>query len=489
MRDLMKLQNGSDIRGVAMGSNITLSVQDTKKIAAAFGIWLKDRLRKDDITVCVGRDSRLTGEELSKGVMAGLYQIGAKIYDFGVASTPSMFMAILDEKLECDGAIMLTASHLPKDRNGMKFFTKDGGTDKVHVRDILATAQNLELGDDLYYIVEKNDFLSTYSNNLVKLIQDKTNSKTPFAGTKIIVDAGNGVGGFFAHKILKPLGADISGSVFLEPDGNFPNHIPNPELDDVMEGFKKTVLKEKADLGIIFDTDVDRAAIVDGNGMEINRNRLVALMSAIVIEENPGTTVVTDSITSTGLTEFIENLGGKHLRFKRGYKNVINESLRLNQDGTNSALAIETSGHCALAENYFLDDGAYMIVKILIKFAKLNSKKKNISDLIKKLKEPKVSGEMRVEITDDDFMVYGKQVLLDFSSLCQITDGITLEKPNYEGVRVNFSPERGNGWCLLRLSLHDPVLPINYESNNDGEQIKAFILDFLKKYDKLNFES
>jgi len=489
MRDLMKLQNGSDIRGVAMGNNITLSVQDIKKIAAAFGIWLKDRLRKDEITVCIGRDSRLSGEELSEGVMAGLYQIGAKIYNFNIASTPSMYMAILDENLGCDGAIMLTASHLPKDRNGMKFFTKDGGTDKVHVHDILGIAQNLELGDDLYFTAVDNDFLSTYSKNLVELIRAKTRSKTPFTGTKIIVDAGNGAGGFFASKILVPLGADISGSVFLEPDGNFPNHIPNPELSDVMEGFTKTVLKEKADLGIIFDTDVDRAAVVDGNGMEISRNRLVALMAAIVIEENPGTTIVTDSITSTGLTEFIESLGGKHLRFKRGYKNVINESQRLNQDGTSSALAIETSGHGALAENYFLDDGAYMIVKILIKFAKLKRKNNKISDLIKDLKEPEFSGEMRVEITDDDFMRYGKQVLLDFSSLCQITDGITLEKPNYEGVRVNFSPEKGNGWCLLRLSLHDPVLPINYESDSDGGQIKAFISDFLKKYDKLVFES
>ena len=214
-----------------------------------------------------------------------------------------------------------------------------------------------------------------YSNILIDKIREEVNSsenyERPLEGKKIIVDAGNGAGGFFADKVLAKLGANIEGSQFTEPDGNFPNHIPNPENKQAMNSIKEAVIKNKADLGIIFDTDVDRAAIVSSDGKEINKNALIALISSIVLEENPNSIIVTDSVTSSGLSEFITNLGGFHHRFKRGYKNVINESKRLNEKGNESYLAIETSGHAALKENYFLDDGAYLIAKILIKMAKL----------------------------------------------------------------------------------------------------------------------
>ena len=125
--------------------------------------------------------------------------------------------------------------------------------------------------------------------------------------------------------------------------------MPNPENKEAMASVCEATFKAGADLGVIFDTDVDRAGCVDSSGREINRNRLVALASAIVLEDNPGGTIVTDSITSSGLKTFIEKeLGGVHHRFKRGYKNVINEALRLNAQGINCPLAIETSGHAAL---------------------------------------------------------------------------------------------------------------------------------------------
>ena len=125
-------------------------------------------------------------------------------------------------------------------------------------------------------------------------------------GLHIVVDAGNGVGGFYADQVLAPLGADVSGSQFLEPDGMFPNHIPNPENKGAIDAASKMVLDSSADLGLIFDTDVDRMGCIGATGQEINRNTLVALAAAIVLEDHPGTTVVTDSLTSDGLRTFIE---------------------------------------------------------------------------------------------------------------------------------------------------------------------------------------
>jgi phosphomannomutase len=492
MEDLLFLQNGSDIRGVATegvpGEEVTLTYQRTGVIAAAFGRWLSERIGKSTITVAVGRDSRITGEELARCVAQGLADSGAKIYDFGYCSTPAMFMSLLDNSLGCDGSIMITASHLPYNRNGMKFFTSEGGLEKTDIKEVLTMASQTTM----LYVPHKTieaDFLSKYCGNLVSFIREQTGEDTPLKGSKIIVDAGNGVGGFFADKVLNPLGANTSGSLYLEPNGLFPNHIPNPELNDVMHAFRQAVLKEHADLGVIFDTDVDRAALVDGNGVEINRNRLIALMAAIVLEDEPGSVIVTDSVTSAGLKEFIESKDGVHHRFKRGYKNVINESKRLNAEGRPSALAIETSGHCALRENHFLDDGAYMIVRILIKFAALRKQGKTLSDLIAGLKEAEVSEESRAKINTEDFSAYGKAVLKDLENFVSNAPGLSLESPNFEGVRVLFDKAAGDGWALLRMSLHDPVMPLNIESNShEGYQkILSVIRNFLLRYDKLSF--
>lgn len=148
-------------------------------------------------------------------------------------------------------------------------------------------------------------------------MQHPETHEKPLAGMHVLVDAGNGAGGFFATEVLKPLGADITGSQFLDPDGSFPNHVPNPEDPAAMAATIDAVTNSGADLGIVFDTDVDRSGLVDRNGVAINKNKLIALMSAVTLRKFPGSTIVTDSVTSSGLTKFIEKLGGQHFRYGR----------------------------------------------------------------------------------------------------------------------------------------------------------------------------
>ena len=283
---------------------------------------------------------------------------------------------------------------------------------------------------------------------------------------KIIVDAGNGAGGFFADKVLARLGADTEGSQFLNPDGMFPNHIPNPENKEAMASICQATLDNKGDLGIIFDTDVDRAAIVGPNGRPINKNALIALISTIILEEHPQTTIVTDSVTSNGLANFIKAKGGIHHRFKRGYKNVINEAIRLNEEGRESHLAIETSGHAAIKENYFLDDGAYLISKILVKAAQLYRESQDIGKLIGDLDEALEDKEIRLKIEDKDFRSYANNLIASLSEKIKTIDGWTQVAENYEGIRVDCRDEKG--WFLMRSSLHEPLLVINFESNIKG---------------------
>jgi Phosphomannomutase len=302
----------------------------------------------------------------------------------------------------------------------------------------------------------------------------------------IVVDTGNGAGGFFVDKVLNPLGADASGSQFLEPDGHFPNHIPNPENKQAMEAIRQAVLTNKADLGIIFDTDVDRMSAVLPNGDEVNRDAIIAMMTAIIAEDYPGGTIVTDSVTSDRLTRFIEGIGMKHHRYMRGYKNVINESIRLNQEGVTSPLAIETSGHGALSENYFLDDGAYMAVKLLIALAKAAKENKTLASFIENLEKGFEEREYRFRIQEEDFKEYGKNALHTFEERAK-AKGYHIAPNSYEGIRITFDTDEVKGWLLLRMSLHDPQMPLNIEGVRDGDCDRLFdiVVELLDGFDKL----
>lgn len=501
--DWKKLQNGSDIRGVALegvpDESVNLTPDVAKTLGNAFAQWLGTQIEKPipELTFAIGRDSRLSGETLSQSVMEGIAIAGCKVYDVAIASTPAMFMSTVTDEFNCDGAIMLTASHLPFNRNGLKFFTPQGGLGKPDITAILEIASKGKLATIAQQgEITKRDFISVYAARLVKTIRQGVNHpdnfEQPLSGLKIVVDAGNGAGGFYVDKVLKPLGADTTGSQFLDPDGMFPNHIPNPENQEAMEAICQAVTTNQADFGIIFDTDVDRVAAVDAKGNEINRNRMIALISAIVLQEHPGSTVVTDSITSDGLTQFIEqHLQGKHHRFKRGYKNVINESIKLDNSGQESWLAIETSGHGAMKENYFLDDGAYLATKLLIELARTKLQGKLLTDLINDLKEPQESEEFRLKIKTDDFKAYGNDVISKLETFAKTQSDWLIVPNNYEGIRIACQSPKEDGWFLLRLSLHDPVIPLNIESNVVGGvgKIAARLLVFLKGFESLDLSS
>ena len=491
--DYKKLQNGSDIRGVALegieGQHVNLTEQVCRDIGRGFALWLKNKTGKTSgIRVAVGRDSRLSGETLCGWICDAMVQQGLLVTNFGMASTPAMFMSTVTEGFLFDGSVMITASHLPFNRNGFKFFTAQGGLEKGDIKEILTYAEGSEVTGLPAGTLEDGAFMDTYAAILADKIRAATGEEKPLEGFRIVVDAGNGAGGFYADKVLKPLGANTDGSRYLDPDGSFPNHIPNPEDKEAMESITEAVRETGADLGIIFDTDVDRAGAVLSDGSELNRNRIIAMLAAILLREHPGTTIVTDSITSTGLANFIEGKGGVHHRFKRGYRNVINESIRLNNLSQDSQLAIETSGHGAFKENYFLDDGAYIVTKLLIELARGKKEGYTLESLIADLQEPAESKEFRMNILLDDFKAYGQQVIDELTAYVAKQPGWSLAPNNFEGVRVNLDEAHGNGWFLLRLSLHDPLLPLNIESNDVGgvKIIAKELAAFVAAYDKLD---
>ena len=467
--ELMKLQNGSDVRGIACegieGEHVTLTSEAAYLIGRAFAIWLlkKKNIAPEECIVGVGTDSRITGPEIKKQAIRGMLDEGIYVSDCGMASTPAMFMSIVYPETRYDGACMITASHLPFNRNGLKFFDHEGGLEHDDITAILEIASTLADSMDPAVLeqplpTDSNRFtefelISLYSANLCMKICDGVNAENydePLKGLKIVVDAGN---------------------------------------KDAMKAICDATVSAGADLGLIFDTDVDRMSAVLSDGTPINRDSIIAMIAAILAPDYPGSTIITDSVTSDRLTDFLEkNLGLKHLCYMRGYKNVINKCKELNAEGIVSPLAMETSGHGCLKENYYLDDGAYLAVKLVIAVAKAKREGKTIDHFIANLCTEYADREVRFPILTEDFHAYGSSVLEEFKNRALQSD---FELPkSYEGVRIRFTGVC-TGWMLLRASLHDPVMVLNLEgrTQRDLEIITGIAESLVEGFDKLDLSA
>lgn len=323
-------------------------------------------------------------------------------------------------------------------------------------------------------------------------------SSTPLAGLKIVVNPGNGAGCFF-NELLRDLGADVENSLHLTPDGTFPQSsgVPNPEKKAMVEETMRACDACNADIGVMFDTDADRSGFVlprniNDTGVKsdyepLNRNRLIALLSVVFSLSSPGCTIVTDSTTSEGLNKLLEkDLGLEHYRYLRGYANVIGKAKELTESGeANAEVAIETSGHCAMKENGYIDDGTYTAVKIIGLLARNAAACSNsLLSLISNLEELPFDEEFRVKVTDGSLVTTTevfRDVAQNLKEKCLSENSWSLDEKNLEGVRFRLS---SGGFFMIRQSLHDPVISVQVESISKDEAhvkvLKPLIVMFSK---------
>ena len=399
---------------------------------------------------------------------------------------------------------MVTASHLPPDRNGFKFFSElaPSGFSKNQIQALGDVAQRcvaecLEnnawpiLGTRTMPFTRQVDWMPIYADSLKRAIFSNTagivrNEAEPLAGLKIVLNPGNGAGGFF-QDVLDSLGADVSASVHLDADGSFPNGVPNPETKSMLQQTILACNEAQADLGIMLDTDADRCGFVTPRIIEkdtsrksdyeaLNRNRLIALLAVVFSQEKPGCAVVTDSVTSEGLSKFLnDQLGLKHVRFIKGYANVISKARELTDSGSMDAeLAIETSGHCAMRENGYLDDGTYTAVKIVSLLARERAsdvfKEKSLLDLIADMEELDEVCELRM--TTKDSSLESMRAVFDVCvneiiRHCESSQVWRLDNENLEGIRIRFGSQ--GQFFMLRQSLHDPIVSLQIEAQSKSE--------------------
>ena len=443
-----------DIRGIA---DRDLTDENIELIGKAYGSYLgKKGLKK----FVIGRDVRLSSGRIQNALIKGITSTGGEVINIGQVPTPVLYFSILH--FQADGGVMVTGSHNPIEFNGLKLCE---GIASIYGEGI----------QDLRKIIDANEFLTGQGSielkdvvpDYIQTIKEKINLKRKL---KIVIDAGNGTAGVIAPQLWEDLGCEVI-RLYCEPDGNFPNHLPDPTVPKYVVDLQKTVLENDADLGIGYDGDADRIGAIDDKGRMIFADRLIALFSRNVLEKNPGATIVFDVKCSQALPEYIEKFGGKPLMWKTGHS-----LLKAKMKEDEAPFAGEMSGHIFFGDDYFgFDDAIYASGRLLEIVAASDRKLSELTDEIPYFIS---TPEIRVECSDDAKFDIVADLVRSFKKDYRVVD--------IDGARVQF----GDGWGLVRASNTQPVLVLRFEAKTEERltEIKEIFRKKLREYPEVKFE-
>lgn len=389
--------------------------------------------------IAVGRDMRVSSENLAKNLMRGIIDAGVDVLDIGLVSTDAIYYAAGEKDMP---GIMVTASHNPPAYGGMKFCR--AGALPVSIDTGLADIRNdVERGSTQPAkkkgVITHEDILDGYAEKLLSFIDPAA-----FKPLKIVVDAGNGMGGKVVPKAFGDLPTEII-PMYFELDGTFPNHLANPLLPEATEDAKKRVVAESADIGIIFDGDADRAFFVDEHGAIIPSSLICALVAKAMLKKEPGATILYNVVCSKIVPETIEKYGGKSVMERVGHS-FIKDRMRAD----NVLFGGEHSGHYYYRDNYFADSG---LLTALIVVELLSKEGKPFSELMDEFKKYSAIDETNIEVVDK------VAVIKKLTEASVAVGGKILQE--YDGVSIDF----GDYWFNVRPSNTEPLLRLNLEAD------------------------
>ena len=424
-----------DIRGV-MGKTLDASVAEL--IGQAVGSLMFDQ-GLDEIVI--GRDGRLSGPELSEGLIAGLRKAGRNVIDLGMVPTPVVYFGCYHLRTGC--GVSITGSHNPPDYNGFKIVVGGETLSGDAILDLHARiAEDRLLETKLPGTLSERDIGEDYVHRIAGDIQ----VGQPL---KVVVDAGNGVAGTLGPRVLEAIGADVT-PLFCDIDGTFPNHHPDPSEPHNLEALVQMVQRLDADLGIAFDGDGDRLGVVTKSGKYIFPDRLLMLFAADVLERNPGAVIVYDVKCTGRLPTHILRHGGSPLMWKTGHS-LIKAKMR----ETEAELAGEMSGHFFFAERWFgFDDGIYAAARLL---EILDASGMSPEDLFATLPDGISTPELKVEAPDGE-----PHAFVDRFKLVARFEGARLS--TLDGLRVDWP----DGWGLVRASNTTPILVMRFDADTNA---------------------
>ena len=426
-----------DIRGIV---GVDLDPGVAEAVGRAYGSELRSRTGKPSPLVVVGEDNRPSSPSLRAGLVAGLRSSGCDVVQLNTVPTPVTYFA--EYEYAADGAVQVTGSHNPSEYNGIKMTV---GAASLHGSAIQTLLRRIREGGPATAdpangdggLLER-DVLSAYVANVTERFR--------LAGpVKVVADCGNGVGSVIAVELLEAVGAEVI-PLFCESDGTFPNHHPDPTVDENVQDMIAAVRHHGADLGIGFDGDADRIGVVDDQGGIVRGDLLLLLFGLdLLARRGPGETLVFDVKCSQVLPEEFARAGGVPVMWKTGHS-LIKEKMR----ETGALIAGELSGHICFADEYFgFDDALYAACRLLEMVA---AAREPFSAKTAALPSYVSTPELRIEVAEEDKFDLVERAVAHFSARHDVVA--------VDGVRVLF----GDGWGLVRASNTQPVIVARYEA-------------------------
>jgi phosphomannomutase/phosphoglucomutase len=435
-----------DIRGV-VDEDIDEVVVET--IGKAYGTYMR-KLGKD--TVAIGHDCRLSSPKLSEAMITGITSAGVNVVDLGMVTTPMVYFSLFN--LPVHGGVVITASHNPSEYNGVKLCVE---RDSLFGEGIQKIRRIAEGGKFLKGTgtVKTHDIMDSYLDYLRKNVEIDP-------GIRVAIDCGNAMVGIVAPRILREFGCELT-ELYVEPDGRFPNHHPDPTVEENIEDLINAVGSKGLQLGLGFDGDGDRIGVVDEKGTIIWGDMLVLIFARQILKLNPKAKIIGDVKCSVRLFKDIESHGGIPIMWKTGHS-LMKDKMKLE----NAALAGEMSGHIFFADRYYgYDDALYTALRILEIISKTGKK---TSDLLEGVPDAFSTPEIRVDCPDDTKFKLVNQTREELKKEYDVID--------IDGVRVEFP----YGWGLIRASNTQPALVLRFEADSRErlEQIRSIIEDKLE---------
>ncbi len=443
----MSIFRAYDVRGIYPTE---LNEEITLKIGKAFGTFNPGK-------IVVSNDLRLSGPSLKKEFIKGLLSTGATVIDIGMVTSPITMFAT--KYLKCDGGVIVSASHNPKEYNGFKFYCKDGIPISYEsgINEIEKIFKDKNFSKGKGKLIKKN-IIEEYSEFLLK----KINIKSPLK-LKIVVDAGNGTTGTIYPRIIRKLGIDVI-ELYCEPDGNFPNHEPNPCKTEVLVDLQKKVVETGSDLGFAFDGDGDRLAVVDENGKVVYVGIVFSILIDNALKKEPGSKVVYTILDSKAIDDVIRNKGGIPVVCRVGHTYITEKIIE-----EDAAIAGEISGHYYFKETNGADDALFACLKLIESLVTSNKK---ISDYEKEFPKylSEVSEALRFPIKASEKFLFIERLKKEFKEKGYIINTI-------DGVKVMLK----DGWALFRSSNTEPIISMAYEAYDKEafKRIKKFVNDII----------
>ncbi|MFN9920695.1 MAG: phosphomannomutase/phosphoglucomutase [Acidobacteriota bacterium] len=426
-----------DIRGIA---DRDLLSEDIEQLGRAVGTYLRRRCGR---RINLGRDCRLSGQRLHDALLAGLMEAGCEVTDIGVVPTPLLYYSVY--KFGVDGGIMITGSHNPSDYNGFKMMAGKAAVYGQDIQDIYALTQSGDFTGGEGSVVER-DVITPYVEEIAGMFAFSRR-------VKVVFDAGNGTAGPTLKRLLERLNVEAV-EMFFEMDGRFPNHHPDPTVEENLEMLKRAVAAEGAEMGIAFDGDSDRIGAIDEKGEVVWGDQLMLIYAREILKRKPGSTFIGEVKCSRLMYEEIEKLGGKAIMYKTGHSLI---KTKMKQE--HAELAGEMSGHIFFADRYYgYDDALYAACRLIEIVADSGEAlSRQLAGMPKLVNTP----EIRVDWPDETKFAVVERVKEHFRATHGVND--------VDGVRVSFE----KGWGLMRASNTQPVLVMRFEAETP-EQLAEY---------------